>query len=238
MSRKPPQLVPWLPIQTAPCEKCGEKHVTGLGTAPPCMGHKKDGSSCRMPSLRGGSYCTVHGGQFPNVKKAAAKRVATVKAEVVMQEAITTFGLRRDITPMEALLEEVSRTAANVEWLEHKVREIAQEDEEKLVWGLTKIEDIEAAKDRGTNTTEEARVNIWYELLTRERDHLVKVSSAAIKAGVSEIQVRLAEDQATKIAAAIQRLIDDLDLSKKQLERVPTIVPQVLRFIDAGGTAA
>ena len=118
-----------------------------------------------------------------------------------------TYGLPRDIDPAQALLEEVQRTAGHVAWLEQTVRDL---DPGALVWGVTEVAEKSSADDVSTDVTEAARPSVWLELYHRERTHLVRVSKAALDAGISERLVRLAEQQGAQLAEVIRRSGDAL----------------------------
>ena len=205
---------------------------------------KGTGQRCQAWAMAGSEVCRVHGGRAPQVKAAAARRLAAQAAE----QAVRTLGLAVDISPTEALLEEVRWTAGHVAWLRSRVQELAEEpthrrvsfdgeDEDlletpgqrgALTWGTTKVKT--GGDDAGT--TQEAKPSIWYELYARERTHLIKVCDAAIRAGVEERRVRLAEQQGDLLALAIRQILDAFGLSGDP--RVATIVPGVLREIGAG----
>ena len=186
---------------------------------------KGTGQRCQAWAMAGSEVCRVHGGRAPQVKAAAARRLA----EQAATKAVQTLGLPVDITPTEALLEEVRWTAGHVAWLRGRVQELnTTGDAPELTWGTTKTKT--GGDDYGT--TEEAKPSVWYELYTRERVHLVRVCDAAIKAGVEERRVRLAEQQGDLLALAIRQILDAFGLSGDP--RVATIVPGVLREIGAG----
>ena len=186
-----------------------------------CKARKQDGTSCGAYPIRGAEVCRVHGGRAPQVKAAAARRLAAQAAE----QAVRTLGLAVDISPTEALLEEVRWTAGHVAWLRSRVQELESGD---LSWGTTKVKT--GGDDEGT--TQEAKPSVWYELYTRERTHLIKVCDAAIRAGVEERRVRLAEQQGDLLALAIRRILEAFGLGDDP--RVAEIVPGVLREIGAG----
>jgi len=172
--------------------------------------------------MHGTTVCATHGGKASQVMKAAKRRLSEAKAEDEMR----TLGARRDIMPGEALLEEVQWTAGHVAWLRERVQEV---DQQALVFGRTKtVED-----DAGLVVTMEAKASVWYTLYERERQHLITATSAALKAGVEERRVRLAEAQGAQVAAVIQRVLDALELTAAQRKMVPTIVPAALRAITA-----
>lgn len=156
--------------------------------------------------------CGSHGGRAPQVKRAAAARLAEEEA----RKAVVTLGLPRVVGPGEALLEEVHRSAGHVAWLGEKVRELDMvtggegAGEHALVWGTTKVVDKGSGESPGVDTTEEARPSIWYTLYAQERDRLVKVCEAALRAGVEERRVRLAESQGQLVGGLVQRVLGAL----------------------------
>lgn len=243
------------------CERCGQPH-------PGCTGHKKNeprkGEPCRRP-CKPGEVCNSHGGAAPQVR--AARQAREREAEAARQ--VQTLGLPIDISPTDALLQEVQWTAGHVHWLRTKVQELEQqvthfasregeEDEVEffsrhpnharhgLVWGKTKIVDKGSGPAPGVDTTETAAPSIWYVLYAQERDRLIAVCSAALRAGVEERKVRLAESQGDLVVAVIRRILDGLltallgaGLADTQLTTVWTtavaeVVPRELRAI-AGG---
>jgi hypothetical protein len=70
-------------------------------------------------------------------------------------------------------------------------------------------------------------------MLERSSDRLATYAAAALKAGVEERRVRLAEAQGAAVAAAIRSILDQLQLTPTQQGLVPTIVPTVLRSLAA-----
>lgn len=191
-----------------------------------CGAKTRNGGRCKLPPMTGATRCRMHGGASPQAIAAAKRRLE----EQAAAAAVATYGLPVDISPTEALLEEVRWTAGHVAYLRARVQEVEQD---KLIVGVTerKIDPI-----RGTTTTIKATAHIWLELYDRERKHLVDVCSAALRAGVEERVVRLAEREGDLIADAIARILDDLDLTSEQQARVADVVPRQLRLL-AGGAA-
>lgn len=183
---------------------------------------KQSGERCKRYPIRGGTVCAIHGGKTPVVAAAARRRLEEAEAE----KAVVLFGARRDVMPGAALLEEVQWTAGHVGWLRLKVQEL---EARELEWSLTKRKD----SADGVEETHEASPSVWYSLYERERKHLIAASTAALRAGVEERRVRLAESQGQQVAAVIQRVLDGLGLSEVQLGLVPTVVPAALRAITA-----
>lgn len=190
----------------------------------------KDGKTgrCTGRALKGQTVCAFHGGSTKKAKAAAARRIAEGKA----QKLVETYGRKIKTTATEALLDEVQWTAGHVAWLRERVQEIEEahtpgDGESPLVWGTTRRKS--GGEDWGE--TEEAAPNIWLKLYQAERSHLVRVCAEAIKAGIEERRVRLAEQQGQLVAQAIRAILDDLGLTVEQQAKVPEIVPRHLRAL-------
>lgn len=213
--------------------------------APRCWARAKGtGEQCSQPAASGQNVCRYHGGAAPQAIAKAQKRVAERKAATL----VATYGLKIETTPTQALLDEVQWTAGHVAWLRERVQEIesnalaasvnAEDSDEAeagpgdssphpLVWGVTKRKT--GGEDRGV--TEEAAPNIWLKLYQQERAHLAKVCSEAIRAGIEERRVKLAESQGALVAHAIRAILADLGLTVEQQARVSEVVPRHLRAL-------
>lgn len=189
-----------------------------------CTGHKASGEPCGKWAMIGQLVCDTCGGRAPKAKAKAVERVMEQRARREME----TYGLPLDVSPGDALLDEVRYTAGHVAWLREKVRELEDRD---LVWGMTEQVDKRASEFAGVDTTEAAKPNVWVELYMRERKHLVDVAKAAIAAGIEERKVRLAEQQGALVAAVIRGVLADLELTPGQKERVAEVVPRRLRAL-------
>lgn len=217
-----------------PCAECGKVHVTKHGH-PSCAGHakhnsparqaqgKKAGDPCRNAPIKGSTTCRKHGSAAKQVREKAKQRVAEEKA----RHDVALFAARRDIHPADALLELVQWTAGEVDYWRQRVRDIERDD---LTWGVTKVKD--GGDDRGT--TSEAKEHIAYAMAKDASDRLAKYAAAALKAGVEERRVRLAEQQGALVADVIRAILADLNLTKKQQGLVGTVVPRHLRALTGG----
>ena len=192
---------------------------------------KRSGERCKKWAIRGAKTCLAHGSGSKKARAAAARRVEEAKAAEAAERAVTTLGLSRDVSPSEALLEEVRWTAGHVDWLRDRVRDL---EHDELVWGKTKVKDGFGPMGPSAETTEGATPSVWYALSEKERKHLVTVCTAALRAGVEERQVRLAEAQGAQVAEVIRAILDDLSLTLEQQQKVGTVVPARLRLL-AGG---
>jgi hypothetical protein len=218
-----------------PEERCAA-HITG-GTTD----QHRAGERCLNRRIPGGAVCEFHGGASPNARKAAQDRLAEQAARKIME----TYGGKIEISATQALYDEVCWTAGHVQWLRERVQAIQAahadsfEDPDgtvrgdgsrhPLVWGITKIK--EGGEDAGI--TEEAAPSVWLQLYWKERDHLVKVSTAAVKAGLDERMVRLAENQGRLVAEMLRAILGDLELTEEQHARALEVVPRHLRALSA-----
>jgi hypothetical protein len=205
---------------------------------------KKTGGQCPRWAMKGQNICHMHGGKARQNLAKAEERLTEEKAAAL----VATYGRKIETTATEALLDEVQWTAGHVAWLRARVQEIetdagadADPDQDEaeeepgaaasrpspLVWGITRRKT--GGDDRGV--TEEASPNIWLKLYQAERAHLVKVCAEAIKAGIEERRIKLAEQQGQLVAQAIRAILIDLDLTTEQQARVPEVVPRHLRAL-------
>lgn len=200
---------------------CGTTHPKG------CHAHTlRDGTRrpCRNPAVTGLTVCRSHGGASPQSKaKANAARV-----DIAAGRAVARLGVKVEMHPAEALVDLVHWTAGEVAYWRGIVVELEQQGGHKaLTWGKTKVKD--GGDDRGT--TKEAKPHIAYAMLTSASDRLATYAAAALRAGVDERRVQLAERQGQLVADVIRGVLAALNLTAEQWELVPTIVPAQLRLL-------
>lgn len=193
---------------------------------PRCGGPRKGGRGpCTQAAGWGTKHagvgrCKLHGGSTQSHVVAGMK--------VLAERAVKTYGLPVDISPTEALLDEVKWTAGHVAWLRSQVQEL---ERDALAWGKTEEVNKGSGEFTGLDVTHAAAPSIWLDLYQRERKHLLDVCKAAIAAGIEERRVRLAESQGALLASVIRAILDDLGLTPEQSARVPEVVPRHLRAV-------
>lgn len=188
---------------------------------PRCGAKKHDGSgaTCQQPAgagtdHKGSGYCKYHGGNSPSLKLHAAREA--------IRRGTAFYGDPVDVTPGEALLGEVRRTAGHVAFLEARVREAVLEEEE-------------ATKGAKEGSSVEHRVRILRDLYERERKHLTTVCQVALHAGVEERAVRVAERWGDELARMLGSILEDLKLTAEQQRRAPEVVGRHLRVLEGSG---
>ncbi len=209
----------------------------GHGGPPRCGARTRAGGSCQQIAGWGtdhahvpGTRCRLHGGSTPNQKRSAER----LRVEQEATAAVVRFGLdMTDITPGEALLREVRRSAAMVGWLAWRV---AQLEEQALTWGLTKRKVKQDAEGQQVVEAEqEARQNIWVIMLREERLLLAKVAAEAARSGIEERLARQVEFEGAIMVRLLNAVLGDPELGLTALQRaaIPNVVPRHLRAMDS-----
>ena len=184
---------------------------------------------CTRPRSRGRGTC--HGSAVADSDKCRmhlGEKAAPVIAEAEARKAVETYGLPRDISPTDALLEEVRYSAGHVAWLRAKVAELEAAD---LVWGITEEAERNATEFAGVDVTRSATANMWLELYHRERKHLLDLVKTAISVGIEERRVRLEEAKGQVVAELIRRILGRLDLNDAQRDLAVQVIPEEFRRI-------
>lgn len=187
-----------------------------------CTAKRSNGTPCRAYAVKGLEVCVKHGGASKVARAAGARRVAEAKAAAQAARAVATLGLPVAVSPSEALLAEVQRAAGHVAWLGAKVAELEEvtsaelsadgvttTTHHQLTWGTTKVT-RKTGDTSGVDVVQEGRVSVWYELYARERAALVRASEAALRAGVEERRIALAEQQGLAVAGMLRTVLEAL----------------------------
>jgi hypothetical protein len=228
----------------APCARCGLVHERCSGHADIYdNGDYKTGTKigerpCRHWPMHGQRICQTHGGKGRNktAGREAWKKAQTKDREMErLERAVKTFGLPVTISPQQALLDEIARTAGHVLWLGEQIANLAPEE---VGWGLGSEEKREGVGEMETQidlttTTKVARPSVLIELYHKERSHLVHVAKVAIQCGIAERQIKLAEEQGQMIAQVLRQVFEDpeLELTLTQVQVARTVASRVLRGI-------
>ena len=186
---------------------------------------------CQATLAEGARRCRRHGGATTQAQAKAAERVAEKK----FSRRMRVMGILDegedydDVDPAQALLRTVAQTAREVEFWEWMVRDLDPDD---VIWGRTEHEEGVGPLGAIDKTTEKAEVNVAVRSLIDARGRLVKWSSEALKAGIAERRVRIAEDTAAQIVGLLHRFVAALGLTPEQAERIPQILPPLLRELE------
>lgn len=176
-----------------------------------CAANKSDGKKCQLTAGLytdhvGWGKCSFHGGNTPTLRTSAAKYMG---GEVI-ERMTNGYGVAGpvDITPEDALLQEVRRCSGHVGFLQDRLN----------------MFDLQL----GTKALDEAKKEL-VELYQKERLMLAKVAKAAIDAGVAVAKVQLEREKGVKLVEVLREVFDGLGLSVEQQRLLPVLVPAALR---------
>ncbi len=213
-----------------------EPHNNGAGHEgePKCGGKTRAGGMCKnaagfKTSHPGIGRCAFHGGATPTHERAATVELA--------RRECARLGIPIEIDPGEALLHAVWECAGNVAAYRELVQQLALHPEpDKHVAG----EDGDGHWERGEPgiygrtyhvsgiPTGEAKPHVLVALYNAERDRLVDVSAAALRAGVEERVLRIAEADARTVHQALARALVAVGMGDR-LEEVRAAFARALR---------
>jgi hypothetical protein len=133
---------------------------------PLCGGSRRganSGETCTRPAgwgtpTPGTGRCKLHGGNTPSHQQAVQRTLAV--------EAVKSYGIKSDLPPTAALLEEAQWSHGHVVWLRDVVQQI---DPEALVWGKTEEHEKTASEFPGVDVKKLAAPNVWLKLYHEER---------------------------------------------------------------------
>lgn len=171
---------------------------------PKCRGHKAGGEPCGNYPLNGAVVCRYHGGSAPQVREAAARRVAAAEAVAELRMLGTPV---QDADPALLVLSEIAHSAGYVQWLRERVMELDP-----------------AAPIRGD-------LPPWLRLYDEERDRLVRWSDVCVRMGVTVRRTELAEQVGAVVTEVLREVLNDLQLTPSQRAVAATAIPQRLRTI-------
>lgn len=192
---------------------------------------KQSGERCKRAAIIGGTVCKIHGGAIPAVK-AAAQRNAELEAA---RRQLAALGEPEDIDPGQALLRLIAWKYGEVQWLRAQVQEIPKDG---LVWGTTQTDKGLGPQGVVDTATEKAAPSVWWTLLRQAEDQLADYATRALKAGIQERQIRLAEGQGDLVAGVVQRIYARLNLTPEQLAIKDTIArEEFMRLADSRAIA-
>jgi hypothetical protein len=170
-----------------------------------CTSHKKDGTRCGRWPTRGAKVCRSHGAGAPQVKRAAARRVASAEA---LRTVTSLFGTPDDgAEPAEILAREIRDASGTVQALRALLAELEPED---------------ALHGRGR-----AVVDLHGDRQAR----LIKAAESAVRLGIESRSAVLAEQLAAGVAALVRRLVAELELDAEQQRRAQEITRTGLRAL-------
>lgn len=161
---------------------------------------KRSGEQCMNWAVTGAAVCRMHGAGTPQAKRKAAERLAQME----QARTVELWGGRLDVNPAEALLELVQTKAAEVAYWRYRTSLLVDAESGLPLWGVTKTKT--GGDDYGT--TEEAKPPVEYVMLQAAERDLASYSAAALRAGVEQVMVQVAQVQAGQVLDLLNRVLD------------------------------
>lgn len=184
-----------------------------------CQG--KANGQCQNHALIGQRVCRFHGGD------AFESKVVQVMAR---------FGDKMDIGPGEALLDLVQHKAAEVYYWRARVMEM-EDLIGDAVLGLQTTKEVDKpgtlTSMGGVEVTQEVVEHIAYRTMRQAERDLAVYCTAAMRAGVEERAVRVAEALGMQMLGALEQFVEAIDLTPAQMAQAHVIIPGILRGLSA-----
>jgi hypothetical protein len=206
-----------------------------------CGAKTRKGTLCRHEAgwnteHLGIGKCTLHGGSEAHAQVNGLIELARREQQIM--------GAPLSIEPQDAILECIRIAAGEVSYASGRVAELEADDAVGPV--LTRSLRREVTDKDGTEGEESEvsgaldedirfgppALHIWITVRRQAMDRLVQYSFAALKAGIEERRVTVAEQQGMLLAQAIQGILRELGVADRP--EVGTIVRRQLSLI-AGG---
>ena len=177
---------------------------------PLCGGLKRKGGKCSLPAGWGTSHvgvgtCKLHGGSTPQAEVSGLVCLARRERQIM--------GAPLSIEPQDAILECIRISAGEVAYASERISELEASDA---------VAPVKRTLVRKTDdgTVQEVRLDapalhIWIRSRREAMDRLVSYSFAALKAGIEERRVRVAESQGALLAGAVQAILRELGVDQR-----------------------
>lgn len=189
---------------------------------------KRTGEPCKNWAIKGGTVCKSHGGGSRKVRAKANRTLAQTQTRHKAMRALARFGQLpdTDTEPATHMLMLIAEKRMEVEWLGQYLENV---DDKQLFMGITKLTTSSGPLGESTSETAEAGQHIAYQVLHKAQDQLAAYTSAAIKAGIEERQVQIAESTAAQFGQVLERIRTALGLTPQQAADWPAITSQAIK---------
>lgn len=212
-----------------------------------CGAHNKAGKPCQRHPIPGGAVCHKHGGNAPQVRKGAQERLERQH----MAAALVSWGVDNrpaEEHPIDGLLLEVARSAQAVEFYGTCIADLEVPVTDDGLVDILPSDNPEDPDDEGVVLGQGKRyvwgrnhqgdlaphvlVNLWNE----ERDRHARMCKDALRAGVDERRVQMAEQLGQAIVGVVMEVVNDeaLQLTPAQQVLARECAARALRAIPAG----
>lgn len=192
-----------------------------------CTATARSGDQCRRASTPGATVCHFHGGAAPQVKRAAARRLALGRAMGEAGRLLDELGSisAESADPTVTILEAVARARQMALLFDELVAGLETKAKASIVDGEVVVSSQGIV---GPDHLGDLRVHPYVELQRHWNGEAAKVAKAALDAGISERQMQLAEANVRRMAAAFRafvvHLVDALVAAGLPAEQLRAVV--------------
>jgi hypothetical protein len=172
---------------------------------------------CKQRPIKGATVCKSHGGVLPQVKRAAAVRLATTSAQ---RMALKRFKDRNGIASTQDAITELERLASEATVFKDVCREAVEEL-------------LEAGQGFGYEAKAGEQIRAAVVVYERALDRCNTILANCVKLNIAERRQKLNEAEAAILAMAIKNILSRLELSPQQRVIAGSVVPEELRAISA-----
>lgn len=175
---------------------------------PRCGAEKRKGGKCTLPA----GWGTIHPGAGTCRLHAGSTNQANVKGLVQLARRDAIMG-PLSIEPQDAILECIRISAGEVAYASERIADL---DVAHFVGEPRRT----LARKTPDGTITEVRqdppaLHVWIVVRQQAMDRLVNYSFAALKAGIEERRVRIAEQQGMLLAQAVQGILRELGVDQR-----------------------
>jgi hypothetical protein len=197
-----------------------------------CGKKTRKGGQCGKPAGWGTSHhgegpCKLHGGRTAQAEVAGLVELARRERQVMGQPL--------SIEPQDAILECIRISAGEVAYASERIGELEVAD--AVAPARTSM--VRKSDDGTVQEVRqgEPRLHAWIRARREAMDRLVSYSFAALKAGIEERRIKIAEQQGTLLAQAVQGILRDLGVDVAPQTEVAGIVRKHLTLLSGAGGA-
>lgn len=165
------------------------------------QGNLTSQAQCKRSATPGNLTCAYHdGGRMSDKAKASKAKALQLSA---INELIPPY--EGSVNPFEVFEGEYRRTLAKIRFYENQIAGL--QDAQALVWGKTKVESTTVGEFPGTTITHEARINLFEELLWRERKHLLELNKVVFKGDIDDRRLSMMRTYVDATSRAMDELV-------------------------------
>jgi hypothetical protein len=170
---------------------------------PRCTRIKTDGERCRNFPRRGISVCTKHGGNSPNLRKAAARRQLEHKA----LSEFADFDVKAAVASLNPYMAYLEITATSIAFHQLMRQQVAE---------LAEI----SHTTRDGSVAIEAALTLYENAETRAAKNLAQL----LRLNLQEQALRIEAEKARLVVKTVDKVLERLGLSTEQRAIAPSVV--------------